>query len=157
MTLPIRLASASTLLVLTAPITGCAAVSTASAPSSSASVQSPSRISPPPSATRSASPVARSLKTELPTSAAGWDARACQAFQAFYQDLLTDTPHALNVLMPAAQKVLRDVIEAAPSGSRSLFNAANDLVAYVGSSSWPTQGNVDSAPVQRMVTECPSS
>jgi hypothetical protein len=151
----IRLASAIALSALAAAIAGCAAVSSVSAPSSSAAVESSSRTLSPPPPRRSASLVAHVPKTKLPTTASGWDARACQDFQTFYLDLETDTPHAVNVLMPAAQEVLHDVIQAAPDGSRRLFNNANDLVAYVGSSAWLTQGNVLSAPVQRMVNDCP--
>jgi hypothetical protein len=92
-----------------------------------------------------------------PTTPAGWDRRACKDFLGFYLDLETDTPHDLKVLLPAAQKVLADAIHAAPYGSGPLFDYANDLVADVGSSSWTSQGNIFSRPIQRMEKACPSA
>lgn len=139
---------ASALLIPVAAITGCAAAKTSASSTRPSATEAPSPIASP-HPTRNASPA--------PTTAAGWDTKACQDFQTFYYDLEKDTPHALNILMPAAQKVLSDVIHAGAGGSRPIFNDANNLVAYVGSSSWLSQGNVFSTPIQRMAKACSAS
>ena len=147
------IALAAMVAISGAEVTGCSPAGANGSPAQPVIRSSSPAMSSHPA--RRNSPAARARKTKPPpTTAAGWDRRACQDFQTFYLDLQEDTPHAFNILIPAAQKVLSDVINAGTYGSRRVYYDANDLVAYVGSSAWAYHGNVFSAPVQHMVTAC---
>jgi hypothetical protein len=149
--LPVAMAA-----IFTAAVSGCTSAVLASGPGASpatAGTATSAAATATPQATQPA-PTATSAKSASPSTAAGWDKRACRDFATFYQDLRTDTPRDLAVLLPAAGRVLSDVIHASSQGSRRLFDDANDLVADVGSLSWWSDGSVDSRPVRRMAATC---
>jgi len=150
--LPVAMAA-----IFTAAASGCTSAVPASgsgaSPATAGTTTPVSRTAAPQQSPRPA-PTATVPKSALPTTAAGWDKRACQDFASFYHDLLTDTPRDLAVLLPAAERVLSDVIHASSQGSRQLFDDANDLVADLGSLSWLSNGNVDSRPVRRLAAAC---
>jgi hypothetical protein len=72
----------------------------------------------------------------------------CQAFDVFMSDLESQGPQAQAQLVADAQAV-----QSGASGR--LLTDATDLAGFVGSSSWPSEGNVNSAPVQKVQADCP--
>lgn len=79
----------------------------------------------------------------------------CGAFRDFYASMSSAPPEGRQIeLVRLAQRVEGAAIARAQHISRRVFNDANDLVAYVGASDFPTQGNLAGAPIQRMVDDC---
>ena len=76
----------------------------------------------------------------------------CQAFARFMTDLTTYTPRDPRIL-PDAERVQEAAL--ATNVSRRVANDASELVAFVGSPTWQHNGNYLSAPVQRMMEDCP--
>jgi len=84
-------------------------------------------------------------------------AAACRAFNTFYSDITTYTPHDVARLIPDAQQVLKDAQLAAVGDPKwsHLVDDAGALAAYVGSSDFAQQGNALGQPIQDMQTDCP--
>jgi len=80
---------------------------------------------------------------------------ACAIFATFYQDMLDLTPHAVPQLVADLGDAKHGLVQAAlAAGDDRLFDDANDLVAYVGSSGFATTGNPMGAPVQALRADC---
>lgn len=118
-----------------AALSACGAAAGSSAPSSTAST-----------------PVVAIAPADLSPKAA-----ACWYFNRFYSDLTTMGPHAVGQLRADLGDAQHGDLAttAAASGDSSLDYAAANLVAYVGSSKWMSEGNLMSAPVARLHALCP--
>lgn len=91
---------------------------------------------------------------EASTPVQGGRAGVCTAFSDFYNLLTTNTPHDTADLVPAAERVGEAASVDPSKVSRRLFNDVNNFVAFVGSSSFPDSGSVNSPQIQRVQTDC---
>lgn len=81
----------------------------------------------------------------------------CAAFQTFYNDMLTNTPHS-PTLIAEVETMGQDAVlagEGDPTKYGHLLDDATNLVGYVGSSAWQNEGNIQSPQVTAMQDDCP--
>jgi len=89
-----------------------------------------------------------------PTQAA---AAACVAFQSFYNDMITNTPHS-PTLGAEIDTLQHDAIMAGTADSAKgghLLDDATSLAAFFGSSAWAHDGNIQSRQVTALQNDCP--
>ncbi|MCW2539652.1 MAG: hypothetical protein JWN95_1377 [Frankiales bacterium] len=81
----------------------------------------------------------------------------CAGFQKFHNDMLMNTPHS-PTLLAEVEAMSHDAVLAGsgdPTKYGHLLDDATKLVGYVGSSDWMVNGNIQSASVVAMQTDCP--
>lgn len=80
----------------------------------------------------------------------------CAIFDRFYSDLTRLGPHGSQAsLIQDLGDAHHGIIQAAlATNDEQLLGHATDLAGYVGSSDFPTQGNILGAPIQAMQQDC---
>jgi hypothetical protein len=94
--------------------------------------------------------------TTTAASGAGSAATACAAFATFLNRLITLGPHDVVQLIPDIAPIAKAAHSAAQASEayRQLSDDTDDLAAYVGSSTFPTKGNILGAPIVAMQNDC---
>jgi hypothetical protein len=82
-------------------------------------------------------------------------ATVCEAFKDFYTALSSTSPRSSQVDFASSVDEIGNVADLDPqSVSRQVLNDVQSLVRYVNSSTFPTQGSIEGAPVQQLVSDC---